>query len=498
MIFVYNANGDLLSKVPSRVYQGSNKASRIYFVAPFPESNVLDLAFTLPNGDLLPKRMMTGLKDRTEIEQLKIDGVGVSVWFYDLIDTITAYAGEVTAQFFVTSATEIVATEKAIFSVEKGVAPIEAPEDIDTYELIQQAISQINSSLSNVNLEIEELKKKAVEGIVQETGESTDKVMSQKASTKSFYKIGSNPNLVTLGPEEGARPVENKTINGVVIGYGSKSDSTNDDGELGTIGGAAIGQNAVSFRGAVAIGHGVGAALYGVNVGIRNGSQTNPGNFQIFLGSDLHFGETGIDKTILIGRKLKASKRNQIGIGWGEELNSTTIPEDSKIYLFSDNKAWLDIKTNGDVYVLGTKMLKPSDLPKLRLPDLYTLSCRITINIVDASGNRIKGYACAQKTSQTRYVEDVPKYNDTLDQTLSKLKAYAGMCNGRVKRTFSNGSVQNLTIIQLQAVTDGNGITFHVIEESSGNATTIKIDESITGTFYGQTGSTVILQGGIL
>ena len=97
MIFYFNSDGKLINSVPSNVYQGSNKASRIYFVCPTAQSNVISVAFTLPGGLYSSKRMLT----RTELTGESIglssgngkvvneEDVGFRVWQYDIPFSVT-------------------------------------------------------------------------------------------------------------------------------------------------------------------------------------------------------------------------------------------------------------------------------------------------------------------------------------------------------------------------------------------------------------------------
>ena len=148
MIFVYNANGELLNKVPEKVYQGSNKANTVYFFAPFSSVSLVDLSFALPNGESRPKRLMTRVEDFTATE-LKIGTENLTCWAYDLNQAVTTYAGEVTLQFFVTNGGETVATNPAVFTVEKGVPPIEPDADIDTYENVISSVSALIGVMEN-------------------------------------------------------------------------------------------------------------------------------------------------------------------------------------------------------------------------------------------------------------------------------------------------------------------------------------------------------------
>lgn len=150
MIFVFNGNGDLLNKIPEKVHQGSNKASRIYFFAPFVENALIDVAFTLPNGELRPKRLMSRLENVTTFNGLQIDGQNVGAWVYDLPQAITTFAGNVKVQFYVTTAGELISTNEAVFTVEKGVPPFTYPEDKDTYENILLMVQSILSGVEQI------------------------------------------------------------------------------------------------------------------------------------------------------------------------------------------------------------------------------------------------------------------------------------------------------------------------------------------------------------
>ena len=52
MIYFFNTNGDLLNSVTENVYQGSNNANTIYFVAPFPPDNKVTVNYRLPDGTI--------------------------------------------------------------------------------------------------------------------------------------------------------------------------------------------------------------------------------------------------------------------------------------------------------------------------------------------------------------------------------------------------------------------------------------------------------------
>ena len=55
MIFYFNSKGRCLFAVEEDIYQGSNKASEIYFFCSTARYNVVDVAFTLPSGKTTEK-----------------------------------------------------------------------------------------------------------------------------------------------------------------------------------------------------------------------------------------------------------------------------------------------------------------------------------------------------------------------------------------------------------------------------------------------------------
>ena len=200
MIVFANGNGNILKTIPLEVYQGSNKASTIYFIAPF-DSDIVNIAFTLPNGKTRPQRIMTRLTDFMAIPELKdVNGKEIGVWGYSLPQSITAYYGQVSAQIFVTNTNEeIISTSEFSFNVLKGVAHIEPPKDTDSYQQLLSLISNIIHALGN--------KYEKVEGIdlIQEAGGVLIRVHGDDGSTNirpgSFNVIDNAYNMLAITPE---------------------------------------------------------------------------------------------------------------------------------------------------------------------------------------------------------------------------------------------------------------------------------------------------------
>ena len=142
MIFYFNADGSQLGVLPEKVYQGSNKASTIYFVCPTHKDNIVSVAFTLPDGTDVPKEVMSFLTN------FELDGIKTAYCYkYDLPLSITGLAGNVNVQFYICSdGGEITSTAKTTFYVERGVNAVE-PEKGDSYLQVLTFISDINSRL---------------------------------------------------------------------------------------------------------------------------------------------------------------------------------------------------------------------------------------------------------------------------------------------------------------------------------------------------------------
>lgn len=150
MLLYFNSKGDLLKFIPENVYQGSNKASRIYFIGPISKSNAINVAFLLPNGKLTKKYFMSpalsgeslGIKDSNEQDYY--------IWSWDIESNITNYAGNVTMQFYITTPTETITTQSIDFEVLSGVVniankPAEGSDYQDIIHYLQQVIQQNNN-----------------------------------------------------------------------------------------------------------------------------------------------------------------------------------------------------------------------------------------------------------------------------------------------------------------------------------------------------------------
>ena len=158
MIFYFDAKLNLIKNEPESVFQGSNKANTIYFVAPFSSADSVTVKFTLPDGKVTKVGLMTNTATLNGVMDIK-SGETYSVWVYAVPQIVTAGAGTVTVQFSVYANEVIYASQSAVFTVNKGVAPVlpETPTE-DVYAEILSALTDIKNSkpiseVSNVNID---------------------------------------------------------------------------------------------------------------------------------------------------------------------------------------------------------------------------------------------------------------------------------------------------------------------------------------------------------
>lgn len=147
MIFFSNAEGTINAVVSSPVYQGSNYANEVVFVAPFVPVSVVTVSFIKPNGGYTPAALMT-VKELTGIKDEK--GNAFNAWTYLVPEAYTEYSGILTAQFKVTNGNSVLATASSSFNVQKGVPNVtpEPPEDI--YQQILSALSELKQDVENL------------------------------------------------------------------------------------------------------------------------------------------------------------------------------------------------------------------------------------------------------------------------------------------------------------------------------------------------------------
>ena len=192
MIVYVNTNGTAISVQPSPVYQGSSLSGALYFVAPFPTTNAVSVAFTLPNGDATKVYPMTSVAALPGV----MDGLGAefSVWEWQVDDAlITTHAGTVTAQFAVTYNGRPVTTAAINFTVQEGVFPLPPDEpSADEWQTLIDLYGKLSGRVTA--LEDREQAKLLVDFTVDDTtGKGTKYYTDGSTATVQFPTGGETP-----------------------------------------------------------------------------------------------------------------------------------------------------------------------------------------------------------------------------------------------------------------------------------------------------------------
>lgn len=162
MIVFITSDGTVQSILPSPVYQGQGITGSLYLVAPFPNNNGVDVAFNLANGDDTQAYALTSSTVALP-EVFNKNGENYSVWEWTTNNAfITAYAGEVLAQFRVyafnaAGGQETIATAAVKFTVQKGVIPLNTSTPtpsqwanlVTLYTQVKNAQDNITDELNN-------------------------------------------------------------------------------------------------------------------------------------------------------------------------------------------------------------------------------------------------------------------------------------------------------------------------------------------------------------
>ena len=156
MIYFGNAQGDITKIISEPIYQGSNNASDIVFIAPFSNVTVC-VAFVLPNGFVSTLNIMNNeaVGNMSEINLQGCDlknnnGTSYNAWRYLVDRSLTEYAGVVKVQFYVFAGSNtILSTYTATFNVLKGVRPVIpiAQDEDPFYERLYGRITAIEQDI---------------------------------------------------------------------------------------------------------------------------------------------------------------------------------------------------------------------------------------------------------------------------------------------------------------------------------------------------------------
>lgn len=153
MIVFVKADGSVQSVLPSPVYQGSSLEGSLYFVAPFPATNAVDVAFVRANGDVIGKDPLTLTPVASLPDVLNKLGTEYNVWEWQTSNAdVTAYAGEVLMQFRVTYAGQTLATASTSFTVQEGVIPQPVEPSADQWDTLIELYSRLNAKVPDVFL----------------------------------------------------------------------------------------------------------------------------------------------------------------------------------------------------------------------------------------------------------------------------------------------------------------------------------------------------------
>ena len=153
MVIITDGNGNIQSPtIPENVYQGSNLANEVVFLAPLPQTNSVTITFNLPNGLVTKQHLMTPYSSVPSEYDL-------SGWVFRLTKDITAFSGRVNFQIKVYSATnyenvddstQIMASCQGSFNVQKGVVSLPSGEpDEDTFEEILTYLSTLTDMVTS-------------------------------------------------------------------------------------------------------------------------------------------------------------------------------------------------------------------------------------------------------------------------------------------------------------------------------------------------------------
>lgn len=150
MLFFAANDGSIIKSLQENVYQGAANANTIYLIAPFAVGMSVTVAFRLPNGvwtspvAMTPQNALQGIVSAAT-------GQTYAGWTYDIPNSVTALAGDATAQFFVYNAQgKITATSAVNFTVQTGV-PAVLPDtpDEDVYESILSVLASLQTNLAS-------------------------------------------------------------------------------------------------------------------------------------------------------------------------------------------------------------------------------------------------------------------------------------------------------------------------------------------------------------
>ena len=145
MLISLRADGTAEMLLPSHVYQGSNVAN-VYVIAPFPNTTVLQVGFTLPNGTTA-SAPMTYVQDSEN---------NLVVWQYTIAAAITNEAGAASVSITATTTTgQVIASQSIPFTIEATTLPVlpDTPSQ-NEWTLVLQYIQQNSANIATIQGQI--------------------------------------------------------------------------------------------------------------------------------------------------------------------------------------------------------------------------------------------------------------------------------------------------------------------------------------------------------
>ncbi|MBR5192204.1 MAG: hypothetical protein IKW33_02195 [Clostridia bacterium] len=213
MILIFNTNGDLLNSQFEKIYQGSNGANNIYFLAPFSATNEVTVIYSLPNGETTGETLM---KVDGELEEVKdSNGKSYTVWSAKINKVVTAIYGEVVAQFKIITPTQVISTKSISFYVERGIMP-----DLPLDESNKKSIEAILQTMQNVLQSLPNLKNGAVEGSLEQVSFKDDAKNPKAKGLGAIALGGFRGDKPNNQPDEDDTTTTAKGIQSIAFGAG--------------------------------------------------------------------------------------------------------------------------------------------------------------------------------------------------------------------------------------------------------------------------------------
>jgi hypothetical protein len=359
MIFFFDKNGVPIDVVTNRIFQNSNKANTIFFVYPVENqasigAMFVNVAFTLPNGENKPQRVMKPLvlTSNTGLNGvIDLDGNKFFIWEYDLKSDVTSYAGTVTCQFFVTVSGELITTASSTFLVEQGV-PIIEPIETDSYqELLDYFANVLVPSLGKTDLNLEN--GTGDYSVIQKTAEGEE----NEATAEGTYAGGKKSKSTAKRAFTHGNTVENNGNNAASFGQ----TYTND-------GNVALTQMIGGYNG------GSGAVIVGQNIYNKKNQTANVfsdeggaasamvGAYLYNIGSHAqilgYFLKNRRPLKTVLGKANKDKMTNIFEIGAGKEI--TTVASDNSSFTYNGYTYTVNYDENNKIVSISFPPNAPS------------------------------------------------------------------------------------------------------------------------------------------